>query len=219
MVPTRRGYLLTIEGLDSAGKSEAIPLLLERLVEVISPRTLIESYRDPGSTDVGERLRSALLGTEGTVPPSIITEMLVFIAARAQLVQERILPTLNRGGIVIVDRYTDSTIAYQHHGRGISRDIIDSLHQDVILAPTPDLTVLLDREPADLFTAQSGRVRGDYIENAGMDFWNRVRAGYLALVTEQPERWRRIDASDGPDATDETLWGVVRESLPARYFR
>ena len=140
--------------------------------------------REPGGTGLGERLREALLGASSGEPPDPRAELLVFASARAQLVAEVIRPALERGALVLCDRYLDSTVAYQHHGRGIERAEVDAVNAVATGGLLPDLTLLLDLPPFEGLR-RVGRA-GDYLESEPLDFHRRVRAGYLAEASASP---------------------------------
>ena len=204
----RRGRLVTIEGGEGAGKT-TLQGGLERLAR--SGGREVVTCREPGGTHLGERLREALLGHDAE-PPDRVAELLVFTAARAQLVSEVIRPALDRGAIVICDRYIDSTIAYQHHGRGIARADVDAANAVATGGLLPDLTVLLDLPPYEGLR-RVGRV-GDYLEREPLDFHRRVRAGYLAEAEQHPGRWLVLDAVQAPEALAEAAWERIA-ALPA----
>ncbi len=197
------GCFVTIEGGEGAGKSTLLDALAERArtegFEVVT-------CREPGGTALGERLRAALLGSDGPAPDAR-AELLVFAAARAQLVAEVIRPALKRGALVLCDRYADSTLAYQHHGRELPRDTVDAVNAAATGGLTPDLTLLLDLPPAEGLR-RTGRA-GDYMEREELAFHERVRAGYEVLARTEPERWRVLDASRAAAALADEAWGEV----------
>lgn len=186
---TARGRFVTLEGGEGAGKStqlEALAILARDAgVEVVT-------CREPGGTVLGERLRSALFDLERAPEP--LAELLVFNAARAQLVAEVVRPALERGALVLCDRFTDSTVAYQHYGRGLPLETVEAVNRAATGGLNPDLTLLFDLPP------EAGRGRGqhggsDYLEREALAFHERVRAGYLALAKAEPERWLVLDAT------------------------
>jgi len=198
-----RGRFVTIEGGEGAGKSTQ----LERLaVRARTAGLAVTTCREPGGTPFGERIRAALLGAPE--PPAPTAELLAFEAARADLVATVIRPALERGDLVLCDRFTDSTLAYQHFGRGIERATVDAANDVATGGLAPDLTVLLDVAPAE------GRARNggaeDYLEREQADFHDRVRAGFLALAAEAPERWLVLDATRDPNGITDAAWGRIR---------
>ena len=204
-----RGLLVTLEGGEGAGKSTQIVRLAERArargVEVLT-------CREPGGTPLGERLREALFGLDGA--PTALAELLTFSAARAELVATVMRPALERGALVLCDRFTDSTLAYQGYGRGLDVATIAAVNAAATGGLAPDLTLLLDLDPA------AGRARGaeggtDYLEREALAFHERVRAGFRELAAREPGRWRVIDATMGLDAVTDAAWSAVEALLAA----
>ena len=184
------GRLITIEGGEGAGKSTVIEavraLLIERGHEVVQTR-------EPGGTPAGEAIRRILLDPESSLLPD--SELLLMFAARAQLVRETIRPALARGAIVLSDRFSDASFAYQGGGRGIDTGRIAELERWVA-GLKPDLTLLLDLGVDQGLARARGRGgEPDRIEREDTGFFERVRAVYLARAAAEPERWRVIDAS------------------------
>jgi len=197
------GCFVTIEGGEGTGKTTLLAALDERArAEGLD----VVTCREPGGTPLGERLRSALLGPDGAAPDPR-AELLVFAAARAQLVAEVIRPALERRALVLCDRYADSTTAYQHHGRGLPRETVDAVNAAATGGLTPDLTLLLDL-PAAEGLRRAGRA-GDYMEREDLAFHERVRAGYTELARAEPERWRVLDASRGAEDVAGEAWSEV----------
>ena len=231
MSEPRRGRFVTFEGGEGAGKSTLLATLAERarssgsgssggsrLPSFLGGRTAGEddavvTCREPGGTWLGERLREALLGAPSAEPPDIRAELLVFAAARAQIVAELIRPALDRGALVLCDRYADSMVAYQHYGRGIEREAVDAANAVATGGLMPDLTVLLDLPPFEGLR-RVGRVT-DYLEREPLDFHRRVRAGYLAEAEADSGRWLVLDATQPPDALAEAAWESVERLFQA----
>jgi len=194
MATTRRsGMLISIEGGEGAGKSSVLNAMRERLAE----RGLeVVVTREPGGTIGGEAIRQLLLDPAGKLADE--TELLLMFAARAQLVREVVTPALQRGAAVLTDRFTDASFAYQGGGRGIDMGVIAELERWAA-GVKPDLTFLLD-VGVDIGHARV-RSRGatlDRIETEQSDFFERVRATYLARAAAEPLRFRVIDASASP---------------------
>ncbi|MFA7248739.1 MAG: dTMP kinase [Dehalococcoidia bacterium] len=205
----RAGWFVTLEGGEGAGKSTQIAALA-RLATVAGLEVV--TCREPGGTPLGERLRSALLSTEaGETTPAPAAELLVFTAARAQLVAEVIRPALERGALVICDRFSDSTMAYQHYGRGLDRAMVEAANHAATQGLVPDLTVLLDLPPEQAF--QRGDRGGDYLEREDMAFHRRVRRGFLELAAAEPERWLVLDATHPEMQITHAAWERVRVLL------
>jgi len=184
----RRGRFVTLEGIDGAGKSTVMPAM-ERAMRMHGHDVLIT--REPGGTQVGERLRAILLEQTMTAE----TEALVVFAARQEHLATVILPALEAGRWVLCDRFTDATMAYQGAGRGLSLERLALLEAWVQRGLQPDLTLLLDL-PADVAQSRRGAARTpDRIEAEESAFFERVRQGYLARASVARERIRVIDAS------------------------
>lgn len=195
MTPTRhRGMLISIEGGEGAGKSTVLhavrDLLVARGLDVVLTR-------EPGGTACGEAIREILLDPDGE--PCAETELLLMFAARAQLVADVIRPAIGRGEAVLTDRFTDASFAYQGGGRGIDMGLIAELERWAA-GIKPDLTFLLDvGVSVGLARARSRGTAPDRIENEQVEFFERVRAVYLARAAAEPQRFRIIDASQPPD--------------------
>lgn len=184
--------LITFEGIDGSGKSTQAKLLDEHL-QAKGYSTLL--VREPGGTELSEQVRSILLEPNVNVHP--MAELLLFSAARAQLVAERIRPALEEGRVVICDRFYDSTTAYQGAGRGVADPgWLESLHRRVTGGLTPDRTYLVD---VDFETArnrrENGTKRGDRMEAEDQFFYERVADAYAALASEQADRFVRLDGN------------------------
>ena len=180
--------LITFEGIEGSGKSTQA----QRLAQELGAELTFE----PGATVLGAKIRELLLGG-GVVTPD--AELLLFFADRAQHVAQVIAPALQQGRLVICDRFTDSTLAYQGYGRGLPLDRIRALADLSIGGLRPDVTFLLD-VPAAVGLARAGR-RGavDRIESETMAFHERVAEGFRTLAAAEPERWVRIDGERAPD--------------------
>jgi len=187
----RRGLFVTFEGGEGSGKTTQAELLTKRL-EALGRRVV--RLREPGGTQLGEDLRKLLLHRSTRM--SAEAELLLFLAARAELVRRVIRPALAEGTVVLCDRFSDSTLAYQGFGRGLDLDLIRRLDAFATDDLAPDLTVLLDLPVAD------GRRRAppdeDAIQQEDDAFHDRVRQGYLALAKAEPERWLVLDAKLPP---------------------
>jgi len=186
-----RGRFITLEGSEGSGKSTNLAYIHEKLqqsgVDVILTR-------EPGGTPLGEQIRELLLDHRQQAMASD-TELLLMFAARAQHLNELILPALEQGKWVLCDRFTDATYAYQGAGRGISEERIGLLEQWVQGDLRPDLTFFLDL-PVDQGLARAGeRSAPDRFEREKIDFFERVRQGYLKQAEREPQRYRVVDAS------------------------
>lgn len=183
-----RGMFITLEGMDGAGKSTHIPAIVD-LLQARGKEVLVT--REPGGTELGERLRELLL--HETMQPE--TEALLMFAARRQHLVQLILPALARGTWVLSDRFTDASFAYQGEGRGVAVDKLRFLERWVQGDFQPDLTLLFDL-PVSLSMERLACVRTpDRFECEDTAFFERIRCGYLQRAAEFPERFRVIDAS------------------------
>ena len=201
-----RGKFITLEGIEGAGKSTVARLVCESLR---ARGIMVLATREPGGTPLAERVRQVVLerGTEAVSP---VTETLLMFAARALHVDNVIRPALARGEWVVCDRFTDATRAYQGCGRGVDAALIESLAQAVHADLKPDLTLLLDLPVATGLArarARSGAA-SDRFEAETVSFFERVRAGYLALAAREPGRFRRIDAAQGLEEVEHQI-GIV----------
>lgn len=197
---TDKGRFITFEGGEGCGKSTQVKRLAAAL-EAKGVKVLLT--REPGGTRLAEMIRT-LLKDETEDPPVDRAELLLFLAARAQLVRNVIRPALEAGTWVLSDRFSDSTIAYQGYGRGLSVDFVKAANDFACEGLTPDLTFLLDVEPSVAVQRMRGReaatnTSADRIERAGDDFHARLRRGFLELAAANPSRIVAIDASGTPD--------------------
>ena len=185
------GKFITLEGIEGLGKSTNQQFVTEYLRN--RGKTVVTT-REPGGTPVGERLRDVLLNSErGSVPDTC--ELLMMFAARDAHLEQVIRPALDRGDWVVCDRFTDATFAYQGGGRGLAADVIESLQAIVQRGLTPDLTLLLD---ASIEVSEQRRIdRGhrDRFESEEIEFFQRVRARYLAIAAADSQRVRVVDAA------------------------
>jgi dTMP kinase len=193
--------LVTIEGIDGAGKSTLAGALAERLGAVL--------LREPGGVELSERIRSLVKDPALTVSPR--AEALLYAAARAQLVEERLRPLLDAGETVLLDRFVDSSLAYQGAARGLGVDAVLAVNAFGTGGLLPDRTLLLRLDPA-VARARAG-TRGeavDRLEAEGDDFFAAIAAAYDALAAAEPGRWRVLDASRSPAQLLEDAVEAVR---------
>ena len=197
---------IVFEGGDGSGKSTQARSLLRRLrrrgIKVLHTR-------EPGGTPLGQSLRLLLKSGETMTPMS---ELMLFEAARAQLVQQVIRPFLDQGGVVIADRFTSSTMAYQGYGRGLDRELIERLNREATGGLEPDLTVLLDL-PVETALARKGSGKGDNFDDAPVDFHRKIRRGYSALAASDPEGWLVLDGQRPPEELGREIWAKVQGIL------
>ena len=198
---TTRGILISIEGGEGAGKSTVLGAVRDYLLGLGHAVTVT---REPGGTEVGERIRTLLLAPDHAIVPE--AELLLMFASRAQLVKELVEPALARGETVLADRFTDASYAYQGGGRGIAVEHIRELERRFV-GVQPDLTLLLDVGVEQGMARAHGRGQAlDRIERERGEFFHRVRDAYLARARAEPERIALIDASQSAD-------DVVRQVL------
>jgi len=206
-----KGTFITFEGIEGSGKSTQI-VLLANYLKSLSVKVVLT--REPGGTLIGDQIRKILLDPANKALDSR-AELLLYAASRAQHLSEVILPALTAGTIVLCDRFSDATLAYQGYGRGLDRDMIRELDRIVTAGIRPDLTVLLDIDAA----VGLGRARGRNnsrglesearFENEEIAFHERVRRGYLTLAKQEPDRIRVVNASPAPDRIEMEIRKIV----------
>ena len=209
------GFFITFEGVEGCGKTTQIRNLSGRLTNA-GYRTVLT--REPGGCPIADKIRSILLDADnqGMVP---LTELLLYAAARAQHVAEVIMPALGSDTIVLCDRFTDATIAYQHSGRGIERHTIDTLNNLACQSVRPDLTVLMDCDVAIGLARAKSRIetssgpREERFELETMAFHQRVREGYLQLAAEEADRFLTVSASGTIDEISDRIAAQVLERI------
>ncbi len=208
---TGPGFFLTVEGIDGAGKSTQARMLAGRL------RTLgceVVETREPGGAPGAEDIRRLLVeGDPERWSPE--TEILLFTAARHDHVERVVEPALNRGAVVLCDRYVDSTRAYQGAGAPERRELVDRLHQ-LAIGLDPDLTLIFDMDPAAALERTRSRVSDldeDRFEKKGQMFQARLREEFLAIAAAEPARCALIDAAQPPDSVAGQVWAAVAPRL------
>jgi dTMP kinase len=186
-----RGFLVTFEGIEGAGKST----LLKLTEEYLRKRGYsVFSTFEPGDTELGRRIRELLLDPSKEAP-SAEAELLLYLADRAEHVQKRLIPALRDYRVVLCDRFSDSTIAYQGYGRGLDIDTLLRLDHYAREGLTPDLTILLDLDPEEGLRRNDRLGKGDRFERETIEFHRRVREGFLQIANRDPQRVKVIDAS------------------------
>jgi len=185
-----RGGFISLEGVEGVGKSTNVAFTADIVRKAGYD---VVTTREPGGTQLGERVRDWILnGDHGTLSPEI--EALLMFAARARHLDEVIRPALAAGRWVVCDRFTDATVAYQGGGRGASRTLLDALRAEIQKGLEPDLTLLLEA-PLDVGASRISARKPDHFEREQRPFFERVRAAYLALAAQYPERIKIVDAS------------------------
>lgn len=203
----KKGIFITVEGTDGSGKTTQIKRLEKYLTERGREVILV---REPGGTDISERIRPIILNPASTEMGNI-TEMLLYAAARAQLVKEVIKPSLDKNMVVICDRFIDSTYAYQGYGRGIDMGILEMVNNVSINGVIPDMTLFFDISPEVALKRRMASSEADRIENESTLFHRRVYEGYLELAARFADRIKRIDAS----VSVEKVWEEVKTLVDA----
>ncbi|HXY73949.1 MAG TPA: dTMP kinase [Dehalococcoidales bacterium] len=204
---------ITFEGGEGSGKSTQARLLYRKLNQMSVPAILIH---EPGSTPVGEKLARILKHGKDT-GISALTELFLFNAARAQLVNEIIRPALKKGKVVICDRYTDSTIAYQGYGRGVDSQIIRQTNEQATEGLKPDLTIFVD-VPVKTGLARKTQ-EADRFERESITFHNKVRNGYLALIEQEPKRFLVVDGNKTKKQIAAEILGIVSSKIGKNSLR
>ncbi|MFZ1979643.1 MAG: dTMP kinase [Bacteroidota bacterium] len=196
---------ITFEGLDNSGKSTQVQLLAERLTRE-GHRVLV--LREPGGTDIGERIRMMLLD-KNNISMTEASELFLFSASRSQLVKEIIKPALEGGMVVLCDRYYDSTTAYQGCGRGIPLEVISAINRYATDNLVPDITFFLDIPIKEIEKRiLRAKKNKDRMESSGIDFYERVRNGYLDLAKKEA-RYRLLDGLQTVDDIHDAIWEIL----------
>lgn len=210
------GYFITFEGVEGCGKTTQIRMLSE----LLSARGIATQLtREPGGCPIADKIRAILLDAENRALAPL-AELMLYAAARAQHVSEVIIPALSAGNVVLCDRFCDATTAYQSFGRGIDRDVIDTLNGHACQGVSPDLTVLFDLDPAIGLDRARRRIeassgpREERFELEALAFHQRVRAGYLQLAAENPDRFLIMDGSAGIDTIFSELTAQISARIP-----
>jgi dTMP kinase len=211
MSTTRRnGLFVTFEGPDGSGKSTQSRMLAERLRS--EGRTVLESV-EPGGTPIGQQIRRILLDPTNA-DLTAVAELLLMFAARAQNVEQWILPALDQGKIVISDRFTDSSIAYQGAGRGLGRDTVLELDRIACHGLIPDITLCIDIDTeTGLARALARGGLETRLEEQAIEFHHKVRDAYCELAQREPHRFRLIDGRGTPEAIAAKVWEHVSPLL------
>ncbi len=208
-----QGLFVTLEGIDFCGKSTQAELLVGRLERAGAS---VLSLRDPGGTRISERVREILLDpTLKEMDP--VTELLLYEAARAQMVAEEIRPALERGTVVVCDRFYDSTTAYQGYGRGLALDDVETANRLGSIGTVPHVTFILDISVEEsLRRERSLRTQADRMEAESARFRERVRQGYLALATKEKDRIEVVDGEQPIQTIHEKIWKRVEREARNR---
>lgn len=202
------GFFITFEGIDGCGKSTQIDLFHQRLV---ADGETVLLLREPGGTAISERIRQILLDNSHT-NMCRETELLLFEAARAQIVKEVIEPAVSEGKIVLCDRFIDSSMAYQGYGRRIGQRIVNELNTYAVGTTRPDLTFLFDIDPEAAEARLTGRPQAkDRLDEESVGFMSRAREGYLRIAEEEPKRVRVLNALRSVTDLSREIYRIYRE--------
>ncbi|MBQ3116620.1 MAG: dTMP kinase [Clostridia bacterium] len=202
-----KGKFITFEGCEGVGKSRQIKLLEEYLI-----KNGVQYYltREPGGTPVSEQIRSVILDGKN-ISMTDECEALLYAAARVQLLKENVKPRLEKGELVLCDRYIDSSLAYQGYARGLGVDFVEKINDYAIKNFMPDYTLFLKLPPEIAFKRKGGVDKNDRLELSGIEFHNKVYQGYLDLAKRYPERFIVIDASGEKEETHAKIISALKE--------
>jgi dTMP kinase len=200
---------ISFEGIEGTGKTIQSRLLFEYLIKNGYKVILTE---EPGATQIGLKIRELLLSVEhkGMIP---IVELLLYNASRAQHIKEVILPAIDKGAVVITDRFTDSTVAYQGYGRGIDLNLINSIEKIVTAGLQPHITILLDLDVEIGLKRNKSINKTDRLELEDVEFHKRVRSGYLEIASKEPERIKLINASESIEEIHRKIVNMVMDFI------
>jgi dTMP kinase len=204
----REGFFITFEGGEGSGKSTAIRFAasyLRKKFKTVGDNTPVQVVREPGSTRIGEMVRQILLDSKNT-KMTVETELFLYLAARAQLVKEVIQPALQKGAIVICDRFEDSTIVYQGYAGGFDISELKLIAKRARGNLMPDMTLLLD---VDVKTGLKRSGRKDRMEHKPFKFHERIRRGYLSLAKANPKRFSVIPANGSKSSVESKIKEIV----------
>ncbi len=207
----KKGLFITVEGPEGAGKSTILNEIYNRLVE---EGFEVVQTREPGGISIAEQIREVILNTANTSMDKR-TEALLYAAARRQHLIEKVIPALEKGRIVICDRFIDSSLAYQGNARGIGMDEVMDINRFAIEDTMPDLTLYFDIDPEDGLKriAQHNGREVNRLDLESMDFHYKVREGYQHLIKQYPERIQIVDASRSKEDVFSSAYKIVKEFL------
>ncbi|ACB76606.1 dTMP kinase [Opitutus terrae] len=206
------GKLISFEGSEGSGKSTQMSMLAARLQK--DGRDVVTT-REPGGTEIGEQVRNIIVHNSRGDEMCAETELLLFAAARAQLVREVIAPAMQKGSIVLSDRYLDSSTVYQGIGRNLAADPVAQINRFAVGNVMPDLTIVID-VPAEVGLArirQRASDLPDRMERENIDFYKKVRDGYLVLAKGMADRFVVIDGTQTQDVVSKKIFAAVKERL------
>ena len=202
-----KGIFITFEGIDASGKTTQF----KRLVNYLKKKGFdVVSFREPGGEKVSEKIRKILLDNKFSLTPE--TELFLYLASRTQLVFHKIIPALKDKKIVVCDRFSDSTLAYQAYGRGLNLKLIRMLNNFSTKNLRPDLTILVDI-PVKVSLKRAKNKKKDRLERSGTLFYQRVKGGYLKIARKEKRRIKVVDGKGGIEVTWKKVKSIVDEFL------
>jgi len=203
------GTLISFEGSEGSGKTSQIARLAGHLQKL---KRDVVTVREPGGTEIGEQIRNIIVHNSKGDEMTPETELLLFAAARAQLVREVIAPALMRGAIVLSDRFLDSSTVYQGIGRNLAADPVNQINRFAVGDVMPHLTIIID-VPTKVGLArihQRASDLPDRMERENIDFYNKIREGYLVLAKGMPKRFVVVDGSKDEATTEKKIWAALK---------
>ena len=203
-----KGLFITFEGIDGCGKTTQIKLLTQKLDE---ERIDYLVFREPGGTEIGEKIRKILLDN-GNIDMAAKTELLLYSASRYQLCKQRLIPELEAGNIIICDRFYDSTTAYQGYGRGLNIDFINSLNKFATDELIPDITFFLDI-PLEERTNRISNNKLDRLESEHASFHTEVRKGFLEISNHNKDRIVKLDGTASVEEISCNIWNKIERNI------
>jgi dTMP kinase len=203
------GKLISFEGSEGSGKSTQIARLAEHFQK---DKREVVTTREPGGTEIGEQIRNIIVHNSKGDEMCAETELLLFAAARAQVVREVIAPAMMRGAIVLSDRFLDSSTVYQGIGRNLAADPVAQINRFAVGNVMPDLTIVIDvpTEVSLQRLKQRASDLPDRMERENLDFYTKIREGYLVLAKSMPERFVLVDGTKTLDAIEKKIWAEVQ---------
>ena len=201
------GKFITFEGCEGSGKSTQIRLLSERLSKEGVKHIVT---REPGGSEIAEQIRKIILSGKNTAMTDEC-EALLYAAARAQHLSEKVAPALAEGTLVLCDRFVDSSLAYQGYARGLDMQFIEGINSFALKNFMPDVTLFLNISPEDAFKRKHGADKDDRMEQLGLGFHQKVYEGYLALADKYPQRIVKVDCGGNKCQTAEVIYNILKQ--------
>ena len=209
-----KGKFITVEGTDGSGKSTQLKLLMDYLG---TKNCDVVFTREPGGTEISEKIRDVILDINNKEMTDM-TEALLYAAARAQHVQQKIIPAINEGKVVICDRFVDSSIAYQGAARGLGTDNIMQINSFALNGIMPDLTLFFDLPPEKGILRKKNEKELDRLESEKLDFHINVYEGYKKLCSQYPDRIKVISADDTVENINRQVIEIIDGLLKGKYY-